>query len=49
MIAALREGRNCLSIENDPLLFIHGKINVINVLKKKRDTEVDTLEAQEET
>ena len=29
LIAALRVGRNCLSVESDPVFFIHSKINVI--------------------
>ena len=39
MIAALRGKRNCICLEDNPLLFINSKINMIGSMQDKEQEE----------
>ena len=46
MIAALKGKRNCLCLENNPLLFINSKINVVASLSIQETHEKEQNEME---
>ena len=58
MIAAATEGRNCVAVEENPILYIYSKVHVVNAgvgieqkqqrqFDKQRDDTPDTLESRQ--
>jgi len=41
IIACLEMGRNCMTVENSSVRYIHGKISCVDVLGKKTDGAED--------